>query len=78
MNELEQLEQRVLQLSSEDMAKCRAWFIEQDRKLWDKQIEADAAAGKLGLCGMKSPMHSDLLPFENVEHLTQHFQRATT
>lgn len=47
MSELEQLEERVLQLSTEDLAKFRAWFIEQDHRLWDKQIEADAAAGKL-------------------------------
>ena len=47
MTELEQLEQKVLQLSSEDMARFRTWFIELDHHLWDKQIEADVAAGKL-------------------------------
>jgi hypothetical protein len=47
MSELEQLEQQVLQLSPEDLIKFRAWFIELDHQLWDKQIEADVAAGKL-------------------------------
>ena len=47
MSELEQLEQQVLQLSPEDLAKFRAWFIELDHQLWDKQIEGDVAAGKL-------------------------------
>ena len=47
MSELEQLEQQVLQLSPEDLAKFRAWFLELDHQLWDKQIEADIAAGKL-------------------------------
>ncbi len=47
MNTLEQLEQQVLQLSPADLAKFRAWFIELDHQLWDKQIEADARAGKL-------------------------------
>lgn len=47
MSELEQLEQQILQLSPEDLAKFRAWFIELDHHLWDKQIEADVAAGKL-------------------------------
>ena len=47
MSELEQLEQQVLQLSPEDLAKFRAWFIELDYQLWDKQIETDIAAGKL-------------------------------
>ena len=47
MNTLEQLEQQVLQLSPEDLAKFRTWFLELDHQLWDKQIEADFRAGKL-------------------------------
>jgi hypothetical protein len=47
MTGLEQLEQQVLQLSPEDLAKFRVWFIELDHHLWDQQIEADLAAGKL-------------------------------
>ena len=47
MNALEQLEQQVLQLSSEDLAKFRTWSLELDHQLWDKQIEADFRAGKL-------------------------------
>lgn len=47
MSELEQLEQQVLRLSPEDLAKFHAWFIELDHQLWDQQIEANMAAGKL-------------------------------
>lgn len=47
MSELERIEQQVLQLSIEDLAKFRAWFIELDHHLWDQQIEADVVAGKL-------------------------------
>ena len=47
MSELEQLEQEVLRLSPEDLARFRAWFIELEHHLWDKQVEADLAAGKL-------------------------------
>ncbi len=47
MSQLEQLEQEVLRLSPEDLAKFRAWFVELDHRLWDKQIEADLTAGKL-------------------------------
>ena len=47
MNTLEHLEQQVLQLSSEDLEKFRAWFLELDHQLWDKEIEVDARAGKL-------------------------------
>ncbi len=48
MDALEHLEQQVLQLSSEDLDKFRAWFLGPDHQLWDKEIEADARAGKLG------------------------------
>ena len=47
MSEVEQLEQRIGNLSPQDLAKFRAWFIEFDARVWDAQIEADAKAGKL-------------------------------
>ena len=47
MSELEQLEKRIADLSPEELAKFREWFIEFDRLAWDKQIEADSKAGKL-------------------------------
>lgn len=47
MNELEELERRIRDLPPEDLARFRAWFIEFDHLLWDKQIEADSKAGKL-------------------------------
>ena len=47
MTEVEQLVQRVQNLSPEDLAKFRAWFIEFDWKLWDAQIESDLETGKL-------------------------------
>jgi hypothetical protein len=34
-------------LSPDQFAAFRAWFAEFDAALWDKQIEADAAAGRL-------------------------------
>jgi hypothetical protein len=47
MTEIEQIEQRVRNLSPGDLAAFRAWFIEFDQAAWDAQIEADARAGKL-------------------------------
>jgi len=47
MSELDQLEQRIQKLSPDELAKFRAWFIEFDHLIWDKQIEADSKAGKL-------------------------------
>ncbi len=47
MSELEHLEQQIENLSPQDLAKLRAWFIEFDARLWDLQIKVDAKAGKL-------------------------------
>lgn len=47
MSTLEELEQKIRNLPAEELAKFRAWFIEFDHLLWDKQIEADAGSGKL-------------------------------
>jgi hypothetical protein len=47
MSELEEIEQRIRKLRPDDLAKFRAWFIEFDHLLWDRQIAADSNAGKL-------------------------------
>ena len=47
MSELEELEKRIRNLAPEDLAKFRAWFVEFDHVLWDRQIESDAKSGKL-------------------------------
>jgi hypothetical protein len=47
MSEIEQLEQKIENLSPQDLAKFRAWFAEFDARVWDAQIEADSKAGKL-------------------------------
>lgn len=47
MSTLEDLEQKIRNLPPEELAKFRAWFIEFDHLLWDKQIEADSKSGRL-------------------------------
>ena len=47
MGAIEKLELLIKSLSPEELAQCREWFAEFDAQLWDRQIEADAAAGKL-------------------------------
>lgn len=42
-----EIERAVEQLSPEELANFRRWFVEFDAAAWDAQIEADAAAGKL-------------------------------
>lgn len=34
-------------LPSEELAQFRAWFLDYDWAIWDRQIEGDAAAGRL-------------------------------
>jgi len=47
MTEVEQLERGIENLTPEQLATFRAWFLEFDARVWDQQIEADAKAGKL-------------------------------
>ncbi len=47
MNTMKQIQDAIKRLSPEKLAEFRAWFAEFDAKLCDRQIEQDAAAGKL-------------------------------
>ncbi len=47
MSEVEQIENRIKNLSPEELGRLRAWFEEFDALAWDRQIESDSAAGKL-------------------------------
>ena len=44
---LHDLENAVAGLSPKDLEQFRAWFSEFDSDAWDRQIEDDAATGKL-------------------------------
>ncbi|MEI7824597.1 MAG: hypothetical protein WCI01_04805 [Chlorobiaceae bacterium] len=46
MSEVEEIELRVKNLSREEFAKFRDWFLELDNESWDKQIATDFRAGK--------------------------------
>ena len=47
MTKVEAIEREVEKLSREELAAFRDWFAEYDWQAWDREIEADAAAGKL-------------------------------
>jgi len=47
MGAIEKLELLIKSLSPEELAQFREWFAEFDAQVWDRQIEADAEAGKL-------------------------------
>jgi hypothetical protein len=44
---IEKIQSEIESLPQEDVQQLRAWFAEKDWLLWDKQLETDAAEGKL-------------------------------
>jgi hypothetical protein len=47
MSKLEKIEQDIASLTPGEVAKLARWFAEFQADVWDKQIEADAEAGRL-------------------------------
>jgi hypothetical protein len=47
MARIEELESAIDGLSVEEYKALRHWFRERDSEIWDRQIAADAASGKL-------------------------------
>jgi len=41
------LEEEIKKLSPEEMAQLRDWLLERDAEQWDREIERDAASGRL-------------------------------
>ena len=47
MSTVQEIQEAVSQLPQEDLAAFRVWFAEFDAILWDRQLGADVAAGRL-------------------------------
>jgi hypothetical protein len=47
MSTIEEIEEAILRLSPEELARFRGWFAQLDAAAWDRQIEEDIAAGRL-------------------------------
>jgi hypothetical protein len=47
VSRVEELEVRIKALSSHEFQQLRAWLTEFDAGIWDQQIHADVAAGRL-------------------------------
>ena len=47
MTKVELIEEEIKKLAPEELAQLRDWLMDLDAQLWDKQIEQDAASGKL-------------------------------
>lgn len=57
MSKLESIEGQVKQLTIEELQAFREWFAEFDAQSWDRQIEADARAGKLDALAEQALRH---------------------
>ena len=44
---INEIEQAIRELSSEELARFRAWFEEFDAEVWDEKFGRDAKSGKL-------------------------------
>jgi hypothetical protein len=47
MSKVKDLELQIEALSAEELAALRQWFAAFDAEAWDREFEADVAAGKL-------------------------------
>ena len=47
MSTVQEIEDAILKLPSQELAEFRAWFAEFDAAAWDRQFEEDVAAGRL-------------------------------
>lgn len=47
MSKIEQIEREIQELTPEELAVFRKWFLEFDAVVWDRQIKKDARAGRL-------------------------------
>jgi hypothetical protein len=57
MSVLQDIEQAVKQLSTEELSAFRAWFAEFDAELWDKQFESDVVEGRLNALAERALQH---------------------
>ncbi len=51
MSSVKEIESAVTRLSPEELGKFRSWFAAFDAETWDRQFEADVAAGRLDALG---------------------------
>jgi hypothetical protein len=47
MTKVQALEEEIEKLSPAELAELQEWFTEREAEAWDREIELDAASGKL-------------------------------
>lgn len=51
MSSVKEIESAVARLSPQELSAFRSWFADFDAEAWDRQFEADVAAGRLDALG---------------------------
>ena len=54
MSKVEHLERQVKDLSPEELARFRRWFLDFDGQAWDRQLQVDIDGGKLDALAEKA------------------------
>jgi hypothetical protein len=54
MASVEEIRAAIERLPKRDLARFRRWFVKYDAEAWDRQIDADAAGGKLDALGREA------------------------
>jgi hypothetical protein len=54
MSKVERMKKQIQSLSEAELAQFRAWFVEFDWAMWDRQLERDVADGKLDALAEKA------------------------
>ena len=54
MSDVENLERQVKDLSPEELAAFRKWFLAYEWEVWERQLEQDVTAGKLDVLAEKA------------------------
>lgn len=47
MTKLQALKEEIEKLSSVELLELREWIVEREAEVWDREIERDAASGRL-------------------------------
>ena len=54
MSRVEDIEQQIEKLSSDELAAFRRWYVAFDAEAWDRQFEIEVKAGKLDALAEKA------------------------
>lgn len=68
MMQIEQLQKEIEALPQKEFIRLRNWFAEKDWEQWDKQIEADIAAGKLDFLLREARAAKARLVLSSIQH----------